>query len=157
MKIYIDSIKIGKQDFTAGMPTYTENLHIGSDHNSSQHFNGISDEVRISNIARSFSWIKATYHSSRNTLLTYGGEKQRPFYYFSGHTFEQQSPVSRKLYLYERSTGDLVDTTTSSGDGYYYMETASSGSHNIVCLDDEAGVDYNDLISGKVFPTTISG
>ena len=76
---------------------------------------------------------------------------------FSGYTLEQQAPVSRKLYLYDRPTGALITTTTSSGDGYYYMETSFSGSHNIVCLDDVAGVKYNDIISGNVFPTTISG
>lgn len=77
--------------------------------------------------------------------------------YFSGYVFEQNNPISRKLYLYDRLTGDLVTTTTSSGDGYYYMETSSSGSHNIVCLDDDLGVKYNDIIKGNIFPTTMSG
>jgi len=75
--------------------------------------------------------------------------------YFSGYTFEQNNPVSRKLYLHDSLTGGLIDTTTSSGNGYYYMETASSGSHYIVCLDDEAGVEYNDMIIGSAIPTEI--
>ena len=80
-----------------------------------------------------------------------------PSYYFSGYVFEQSNPVSRKIYLHNRTTGDLVTTTTASGNGYYYMETASSGSHYIVCLDDEAGEEYNDLIIGSAIPTTMSG
>jgi len=38
-------------------------------------FNGLIDEVRISDIARSDAWIKADYNSGANTLLTYGGEE----------------------------------------------------------------------------------
>jgi hypothetical protein len=76
--------------------------------------------------------------------------------YFSGYVFEQNNPVSRKLYLHNRTTGDLVTTITASGNGYYYLETALSGSHYIVCLDDEAGEEYNDLIIGSVFPTEIT-
>jgi len=102
-------------------------------------------------IPRSYDYSSALYCPELIvTWILYKG-------YFSGYTFEQSNPVSRKLYLYERPTGDLVTTTTSSGDGYYYMETASSGSHNIVCLDDVAGVKYNDIISGNIFPTTVSG
>lgn len=77
-------------------------------------------------------------------------------YCFSGYVFEQNNPVSRKLYLHNRTDGELITTTTSSGNGYYYLETSSSGSHYIVCLDDEAGVEYNDLIIGSAIPTEIT-
>ncbi len=78
-------------------------------------------------------------------------------YAFSGFVFEQGSPVSRTLYLYTRSDGAFVDTTTSSGDGSYSFTTTNSGAHFVVCLDDAAGDDFNDLIVGNVFPTTVSG
>jgi hypothetical protein len=78
-------------------------------------------------------------------------------YYFSGYIYEKGSPVSRTVCLHTREGGELMNTTTSSGDGYYYIETSSSGSHYIVCLDDSAGENYNDLIIGDVYPTTISG
>jgi len=78
-------------------------------------------------------------------------------YYFSGYVYEQGSPVSRELYLHNRSDGSLINSTTSSGNGYYYLETTYSGSHYIVCLDDAEGEDYNDMIIGNVYPTTISG
>jgi len=73
--------------------------------------------------------------------------------YFEGYVYEKGVPVSRKLYLHRRDTGELLDTTTSSGNGYYKLETTYSGSHYIVCLDDPAGEDYNDLVVGNVFPT----
>jgi len=77
--------------------------------------------------------------------------------YFSGYVYEQGSPVQRTLFLHSRDNGALADTTTSSGNGYYYLGTSYSGSHYIVCLDDEAGASYNDLIIGDIYPTTVSG
>ena len=38
-------------------------------------FDGIIDEVRISSIGRSAAWLKATYNSLWDTLLTYGAEE----------------------------------------------------------------------------------
>ena len=63
--------------------------------------------------------------------------------------------MSRELYLHNRDDGSLIDTTTASGNGYYYLETTYSGSHYIVCLDNESGEDYNDLIIGNVSPEEV--
>jgi len=156
--LYVDAVQ--KDTLTAGsVDTNDANLRIGAyNHTSSNgYFDGIVDEVRILDIDRSPAYIKASYNSENDSLLTYGSEEAFIYYYFSGYTFEQSNPVSRKLYLHNRTTGNLVATTTSSGNGYYYMETTFSGSHYIVCLDDDAGVEYNDMIIGPAFPTTASG
>jgi hypothetical protein len=42
---------------------------------ATEHLNSYLDEVRISNVQRSDAWIKATYHSENNSLLTYGNEQ----------------------------------------------------------------------------------
>ena len=39
-------------------------------------FDGILDEMRVSNSARSDAWIKASYNSNFDTLVSYGGEEQ---------------------------------------------------------------------------------
>jgi hypothetical protein len=43
-----------------------------------QYLNGIINEVRISNIARSASWIALQYQSTNDTLLIYGPEETAP-------------------------------------------------------------------------------
>jgi biopolymer transport protein ExbB len=43
-----------------------------------KYTDGIIDEVRISNIVRSAAWIKATYHSGDDDLLSYGNEESGP-------------------------------------------------------------------------------
>jgi hypothetical protein len=42
------------------------------------YFNGTIDEVRISNIARSDGWLKATYETTRDHLLDWGAEEGGP-------------------------------------------------------------------------------
>jgi len=41
---------------------------------STTYINGIIDEVRIFNTAKSSAWIKASYHSTNNSLVSYGSE-----------------------------------------------------------------------------------
>jgi len=115
-----------------------------------RYFDGIIDEMRISDIDRSAAWIKATYYSNCNDLVTYAPEYT---YYYSGYVTEQESPVARIVRLYYRNTGELVSSTTSSGvDGYYYLTTKVSGEHFIVAFDDYAGETYNALILDKLSP-----
>ena len=51
------------------------NVRIGYSSWSLNYFNGLIDEVRISNVARSSAWIKASYNSENNSLLTYESEE----------------------------------------------------------------------------------
>jgi hypothetical protein len=79
-------------------------------------------------------------------------------YFMEGYTKEQGAPVVREVQAYRSSTGELVDSTTSaSGTGYFFLESKYGDEHHVVCLDDVAGVDYNHLIYGKLYPTVISG
>jgi len=43
--------------------------------NAWHYFNGLLDEVRISSVARSSAWIKASYNSGNNSLVSYGAEE----------------------------------------------------------------------------------
>jgi len=117
---------------------------------SNEYNAGEYSEIRISNTARSESWIKATYYSNIDSILTFSNP-----YYFSGYVYERGIPVSRQVYAYYKASGKLISSTISDDNGYYYLETTYSGAHFLVCTDDLYGVDYNDLIIGNVFPTEI--
>ena len=56
---------------------------------------------------------------------------------------------------HKRDTFEPMNSTTTSGDGGYYMTTTYSGSHYLVCLDDAAGATYNDLVIGRVTPKAL--
>lgn len=57
------------------MATNDDRFTIGTLDGSGEFFDGILDEVRVSNEKRSNAWIKASYYSGANTLLTYGSEE----------------------------------------------------------------------------------
>jgi hypothetical protein len=145
-----------------GITDSGESLDIGRGNvfsNTGIHcFDGIEDEVRISNTARSAAWIKTTYYSNWDELVSFGAEEVEAVNYISGYVKEGTTPVNRQVYLHNRDTGALITSTTSSGaGGYFYLETTYSGAHYVVCLDDVAGADYNDLIYGNIYPATTSG
>jgi hypothetical protein len=134
----------------------SQSVSIGSRAATDREFEGIIDEIRISDVHRSSGWIKATHYSNWNNLITYGSEQDPPTHYYDGYVKEQGSPVLRTVRLYDRTTGELVDETNSSiSNGYYYLTTTVSGQHFIVAFDDDEGIEYNALILDKLLPRGI--
>jgi len=85
----------------------TNNLKLGGHHqdNAAYLFDGIIDEVRISNIARSVAWIKATYETGRDHLLDWGSEET-----FSSNQYTVQTlPSIVGLYYWRVKTWDGKD------------------------------------------------
>ena len=125
-----------------------------SNNDTSRYFNGIIDEVRISNIARSDAWLKATYYSNFDNLIYFDVFSG----YFSGTVSEFSTSISGAvIYVYNQTDGSFVGSTTSSGDGGFYIETTYSGAHFLVCVDPYGNGTYNNLIYGSMYPATISG
>jgi len=65
--IYIDAISTDA-DFIVGYEP-------GQDSTQHQYFEGLIDEVRLSDIVRSPAWIKASYNSGNDSLVSYGSEE----------------------------------------------------------------------------------
>jgi hypothetical protein len=140
-------------------PNGNDNCWIGGFYRfdvTNNFFDGEIAETRISNIVRSDAWIKASYHMAMNTALTFDEYEIAPSYYYQGYVKEKGTAVQRTVRLYLRDTGELMDETTSaSGNGYYYLTTTVSGDHFIVAFDDDAGDEYNALILDRLDPTGI--
>jgi hypothetical protein len=60
------SLTQGGASLTSNFDT---NIRIGQNGANSRYFDGVIDEVRISNVARSSAWIKAEYHSLFGNLI----------------------------------------------------------------------------------------
>lgn len=77
-------------------------------------------------------------------------------HYFEGTITERNVPISRQVACFRADTDEMMDSTVSaSGTGYYRLETTHSGTHYIICQDDDPGVDYNHLVLGKMDPYPI--
>lgn len=70
----------------------------------------------------------------------------------SGNVFDNFNvPTSRTVRAYDRTTGELLGQTVSnSADGYYSLALAKGVEVDLVCLDDTAGLVFNDLISRAI-------
>jgi len=116
-------------------------------------FKGLVGEIHISDTERSSSWIKAISYVITDSLL-YFTEDQIPYdYIFRGIIKEKGMPAQRKVMLYRRSSGELINSMTSAADGFYYLTTPYNEEHYIVVLDNDSGDEYNALIQDRVYPS----
>ena len=158
--IYIDGVsQTVSQTGTAPAGTCdsdsANDLWIGARKNSGsdREFDGIIDEVRISDTIRSPAWIKATYYSNWDNLIVFGTQELEPVFYYEGYITVESAPAARTINLYKRDTGELVDSTTSSGStGYYKLGSSHNDYHFVVALPD-LSEDYTPLIDDKIHPT----
>ncbi|MBW1859788.1 MAG: DUF2341 domain-containing protein, partial [Deltaproteobacteria bacterium] len=84
--IYIDGVI--RASSSSAIPSMVPNdfpLYVGS-RTSTWPTKGVIDEVRISDSARSAAWIKASYYSENNTLLTSRTSQPTTFYMYYGNS-----------------------------------------------------------------------
>jgi hypothetical protein len=111
--------------------------------NDARYFDGIIDEVRVSNIARSYAWRKATYHSLFDGLVTFEFEGEDPYrddvvlrlpfntnvpnaYYGQGTDFQDFSPIGNPVSYY----GNAAMTTGQAKFGTHsFYSSGTSPNH----------------------------
>ena len=133
----------------------SNDLWIGARSNSGpdRSFDGVIDEVRISDTIRSFAWISATYESLWDNLLTFGIQTSPPVFYYEGYITVESEPGARVINLYKRDTGELVNSTTSSGSsGYFKLGSQYDDYHFVVALPDLTE-NYAILTDDKIHPS----
>jgi hypothetical protein len=75
-ELFLNGVSQGTDTGTQTNRTaWDTNLRIGRPGAIQRYFDGVIDEVRISNISRSAGWIKASYESGRDDLLDFGLEE----------------------------------------------------------------------------------
>lgn len=117
-----------------------------------RNYGGTVDELRVSVVARSDAWLKATYYSNFDNLLSYSAPLAAPTFKFDGYVQVLGSPAARKVGLFRRSTMELVDSNTSSSStGYFELYSPHSDYHFVVILPD-IDDDYNLLSYDKINP-----
>lgn len=122
----IDTTSIG------GLDDVNANLsHLGSQFFSSSyqsHFNGIIDEVRFSSILRTAPWVKATYNSNFNTLLTYNNEEN--LFAVESENLE----ISDEIIVIDTSV--IENESIEINDSIQLQETTVNESDNLQILDE---------------------
>jgi len=76
LRIYLNGEINGTTPQTGNIDSTTDPVRIGWAIADFFSFDGIIDEVRISNVARSAAWIKASFETERDDLLGFGSEEE---------------------------------------------------------------------------------
>ena len=72
VRLYKDGIEVAAIDGPSALQSNTETVTIGASDNNAQNWDGILDEVRISNTARSADWIQTSYNNQNDPSSFYG-------------------------------------------------------------------------------------
>ena len=75
VKLYVDGQLVLEESLDGPIASVSDNLIIGDYLTYPFPFDGTIDEATISNTARSGAWIKASYESGGDNLLTFGSEE----------------------------------------------------------------------------------
>ena len=113
----------------------TQFFSIGRWNGGGRHFNGIIDDTSVSDIAHSPAWIKATYYSQSDNLISFGIRESAL----------DIDPASKQTYNFTWNTG-----TTLAGD---YIVRAKLYENGIFLTEDTANF---AIISGKSLNAKIS-
>jgi len=128
---------------------------VNSGGTDSEFMDGKIDEIRISNVTRSTSWVRATNDTARDNLISYGAPETEPapsVGTFNGYVELAGNSVARIVALYRRSTGELQDYTTSNPNtGYFELETPYDELHYLVILPD-IGDGYQPMARDQIDP-----
>jgi len=74
---YIDGVASGGGTMTGAFGNNAYPVQIGDSGFAGGEFDGLMDEVRLSNIGRSADWIRAQYLSMNNSFVTYGQQETK--------------------------------------------------------------------------------
>ena len=94
---YADGADLSLDSTVGGGTVDFLNIRIGGHYylaDEKEWFDGINDEVRISNTNRAAAWLKATYNTLYDTLLTYGSEETPTGITWNGVTITKLNGVT---------------------------------------------------------------
>ncbi len=113
LKGYINGSDTGNS-YTPTLGSYTETMQIARWLADYDYFNGVLDEIRISNQTRTAAWIKASYESGRDDLVDFGPDEIKNFW-SAEYNYRKQLTI----------TNNIVSTLGSGYTVLLMLDTAS--------------------------------
>ena len=141
-RMYVDDTSAGLSGLNSGtIYNTTQNYEICARSSfSTGYLKGDLAELRVSNVARSGTYIRVNYKNLWDDLISYGTPETEPtpsVGTFNGYVKLAGQPVARTVQLYRRSTGELQDSVVSNPNtGYFEVETSYDELHYLVILPD---------------------
>ncbi len=138
------------------IPVKNNPLYLGS-YITSPDFEGIMDEVRISNIVRSSAWVNASFDSSNQTtgFIVLGGEESKPV--FTLIVLSGEYPVNGSDFFGMQPTVSFVLTNPSGEVMDYHVYVGNSSLNTSVLLTSGSGVGNGSVVFDNYYPATDLG
>jgi hypothetical protein len=126
-RLFLNGVEDGFGSRSGSIGTDVRSLYIGGRSGAADIANGIADEVRLSNVARSVGWIQTSFNNQSNpgTFHTLGAEQNIG------------APVTYQITAVAGSNGSL----SPSG-----MTTVIAGSNQIYTVTPAAGYEVNQVL-----------
>lgn len=120
-ELFLNGVSQGTDTGTQTNRTaWDTNLRIGRPGTSERYFEGMIDEVRILETARSAAWINASYESGRDDLLDFGSEESK-IDYVDNNASNVGSPTDRGTHsdfsAQQSGPDSIYDTLTEENVG----------------------------------------
>ncbi|MHA1355733.1 MAG: DUF2341 domain-containing protein, partial [Candidatus Heimdallarchaeota archaeon] len=147
IKVYVDTILENSKNYSGSLQSgQSNNAFIGrrEDTTNQDWWDGILDEIRMSNTARSDVWIKATYYSNWNDLITFS-EK------FISFVFSNPIPIPASTVYGTSQTLRLTVTVSGEDSSYIYDASFFDASD-----DSQVGSTISGTNSGNYVSTVMS-
>ncbi|HUS78154.1 MAG TPA: DUF2341 domain-containing protein [Patescibacteria group bacterium] len=123
-----DAISDSIQDVCIG------NVYPGASSDSSRNFDGIIDEVRISNVSRDAAWIRASYESGIDDVLDFEAEETRQGNFSGVYSADlavnlgRWQPFVSSHYLYGSTSVNLTERSQSPYVDGVWLDWGEDGS-----------------------------
>ena len=136
LDIYIDgSSDATTVDISSLNDSYGVNTDLvigaGASSHAYDHVNGVLDEIRISNIARSSEWIEAQHKSITSNYITFENEEGQ------GYSLELLANGKLRAIIASGSTTINVDSSSTINDNeWHHIETTYDRSGNLIIYVD---------------------
>ncbi|MBD3253218.1 DUF2341 domain-containing protein [Candidatus Pacearchaeota archaeon] len=137
--VYVDGAYHSKQDITGSLVAGDDDLYFGriADYGN---WNGLMDEIRISNTPRSGAWINASYQNmyDPSSFYTYGGEQEQVFL-----TVDIVYPEERS-YNYNITELNYTITNETALDKCWWTNNSGKTNHTITCGENLTGMNSSE-------------
>ncbi|MFW6001922.1 MAG: DUF2341 domain-containing protein [archaeon] len=160
VRLHIDSTLVDTLDSAPNIDTRNDSSTIGSRDTYNRSHHGSLDDIRIYSSVVGSKDIDGLYSATKSSpdFFSQQSAEEIILYKVSGTVEEEGSPVERTVRLYKRSSGELVEETTSDGGTGEFAFTGmkNNDEHYVVALDDISDeTDYNALIYDRIVPKEV--
>lgn len=155
-RMYVNGVDVSNDTAISGPTNANTPVIIGADKTgtTTYSFDGTIDEARVSNVARSTSWIQATYLTQNDGMNSFGAEETPSSGTATGNNLLKNSSCDTDTTSWQSWQGTLsrVSSPTRTGAGSCYVQHATGTAYT---LDDIGSSTITNPVQGASYTGSV--